>query len=177
MAETTANKVADFIVRFCHEHGDLITNLHLQKLVYYAQAWYLAWHEKPLFDEDFQAWISGPVQPELYERFKHYRWEPISEHPEVELPKEIEEHLLEVMEAYGQYNSLYLERLSQEEDPWRKARRGTPIDEHSTALISKKSMLKYYQYLLEDDEEEADKTLETVAEKAAGSDLRATAKL
>ena len=34
MAETTANKGADFIVRFCHEHGDLITNLHLQKLVY-----------------------------------------------------------------------------------------------------------------------------------------------
>lgn len=175
MAETTANKVADFIIRFCHEHGDLITNLHLQKLLYYAQAWYLAWHEKPLFDEDFQAWISGPVQPELYDRFKHYRWEPINEHPEeVELPREIEEHLLEVMEAYGQYNSLYLERLSQEEDPWRKARRGTPIDEHSTALISKKSMLKYYQDLLEDDEEEeANRT----SEKAAGTDIRETAKL
>ena len=29
MAETTANAVADYIIRFYHEHGDLITNLKL----------------------------------------------------------------------------------------------------------------------------------------------------
>lgn len=174
MAETTANTVADFMIRFCHEHGDLITNLHLQKLVYYTQAWYLAWHEKPLFDEDFQAGISGPLQPELYEKFKHHKWEPISEHPEkVELPPEIEKHLLEVMEVYGKYNYFDLGSMVCDEDPWRRSRRGTPRDEHSTALISKRSMLKYYQYLLDIEDEEEIKTLESPTE----SDSRETAKI
>lgn len=27
----------------------------LQKLCYYSQAWHLAWTERPLFDEDFEA--------------------------------------------------------------------------------------------------------------------------
>ena len=155
MAETTANAVADYIIRFCHEHGVLATNLYLQKLVYYAQAWYLALYDKPLFDEELQAWISGPVQPELYERFKHYQWNPIKEHPDkVEFPKEIEEHILEVLEVFGKYNALYLERMTHNEDPWRNARRGVQIDEHSTNVIPKKDMQEYYKTLIEDDEEE-----------------------
>ncbi|MBO1345978.1 MAG: DUF4065 domain-containing protein [Hormoscilla sp. GUM202] len=157
MAQTTANAVADYIIKFYHDHGELITNLHLQKLVYYAQAWYLALYDKPLFDEEFQAWISGPVQPELHDRFKSYKWNPISEHPEkVELPKHVEEHMLEVLEVYGRHNSFYLERMTQDEDPWRKARRGIPIGEPSTEVISKRSMQKYYKNLLEDEEEESD---------------------
>jgi len=42
----------------------------LQKLCYYAQAWSLVWDEKPLFQEDFQAWSNGPVCPELYQIHK-----------------------------------------------------------------------------------------------------------
>ena len=159
MAETTANAVADYIIRFCHEHGDLVTNLKLQKLIYYAQAWYLALYDKPLFDEELQAWISGPVQPELYERFKHYQWNPIKEHPDkVEFPKEIEEHILEVLEVFGKYQAYYLERMTHNEDPWRNARRGIAIDEHSTNVISKKDMQEYYKTLIEDDEEEETQT-------------------
>ncbi|MBC6422976.1 MAG: DUF4065 domain-containing protein [Hormoscilla sp. SP5CHS1] len=156
MAQTTANAIADYIIQFCHKHGDSIANLHLQKLVYYAQAWYLALYEKPLFDEEFQAWASGPVQPELYDRFTSYKWNPISEHPEkVELPKHVEEHILEVLDVYGRYIYYYLERMTHDEDPWRKVRRGMLMDEHSEVVISKKSMQKYYKNLLEDEDEES----------------------
>jgi len=72
----------------------------------------------------------------------------------VELPKHVEEHMLEVLEVYGRHNSFYLERMTQDEDPWRKARRGIPIGEPSTEVISKRSMQKYYKNLLEDEEEE-----------------------
>ena len=44
--------------------------MKLQKLVYYCQAWSLAWDDKPLFDEDFEAWANHPVCPEL---FKHHK--------------------------------------------------------------------------------------------------------
>jgi uncharacterized phage-associated protein len=155
MAETTANAVANYIIHFCHERGDLITNLHLQKLVYYAQAWYLALHDKPLFEEELQAWASGPVQPELYERFKTFKWNPISEDTgKVDLPKHVEDHLLEVMDVYGKYNAFYLERMTQEEEPWVKARGGIPRDEHSTAVISKKDMQEFYKTLADGEEED-----------------------
>ena len=49
MADYSANQVADYFLTFCREHGDYLTNLKLQKLVYYAQAWHLALKKKPLF--------------------------------------------------------------------------------------------------------------------------------
>jgi hypothetical protein len=38
----------------------------LQKLVYYCQAWSLVWEDEPLFDSRIEAWVNGPVCPELY---------------------------------------------------------------------------------------------------------------
>ena len=61
MAEVSARQVAQFMISFSHEHGDPISNLKLQKLLYYAQAWFLALQDKPLFDERIEAWAHGPV--------------------------------------------------------------------------------------------------------------------
>ena len=56
--------VAAYILQKC---GDM-SCMKLQKLCYYAQAWSLVWDDAPLFDEDFEAWASGPVCPELFHR-------------------------------------------------------------------------------------------------------------
>ena len=45
--------------------GELST-MKLQKLCYYAQAWSLVWDDRPLFDDDFEAWANGPVCRELF---------------------------------------------------------------------------------------------------------------
>ena len=42
-----------------------ITNLKLQKLVYYSQAWFLGIYQKPLFSDKIEAWVHGPVVPAL----------------------------------------------------------------------------------------------------------------
>ena len=31
-----------------------------------SQAWSLAWDDAPLFEEDFEAWVGGPVCPQLF---------------------------------------------------------------------------------------------------------------
>ncbi|RMD63362.1 MAG: DUF4065 domain-containing protein, partial [Planctomycetota bacterium] len=49
---------------------ELITNLRLQKLLYYAQGWSLALRGEPLFDETLEAWKHGPVAPSVYHIFK-----------------------------------------------------------------------------------------------------------
>ena len=55
-----------------NEQGDMMTNLRLQKLLYFAQGWHLARYGKPLFDDDIEAWQYGPVVPSVYNAYKQY---------------------------------------------------------------------------------------------------------
>jgi len=159
VAETTANTVANFLIRDCRDRGYYITNLKLQKLLFYAQAWHLAIEEKPLFDEDFQAGVTGPIQRSVYRRFEPYKWHPIKEDPDkVELAPQIEEILTDVINEYGMCNAYYLEITIKSESPWLNARGDIPENEDSTAIISKEEMQTYYQDFVEEVEvEEAEK--------------------
>lgn len=68
-----ARKVAKYFLSKVEEDiGDGISNLKLQKLVYYAQAYHLAMYGEPLFGERVEAWEHGPVVPELYREYKIY---------------------------------------------------------------------------------------------------------
>lgn len=63
---TLANEIAD------QDGGDDMTNLRLQKLLYFAQGYYFAKYGEPLFDADFEAWQLGPVAPEAYQQYAHF---------------------------------------------------------------------------------------------------------
>jgi len=145
MPAVTVNKVADWFIRFAHEVGDPITNLRLQKLVYYAQAWFLALHGRRLMPAEFQAWVHGPVCHPLYQRFRGYAWNPIVEPVDAPaLPAEVETHLREIMEVYGGYSAWDLERLTHAEAPWQAARGDLPPDAPSTAVIADEEMRRFY---------------------------------
>jgi uncharacterized phage-associated protein len=65
--EYTAKQVAEFfLAKTDEDEGDLISNLKLQKLCYYAQGLALAVRDQPLFPEPIEAWLHGPVVPTLY---------------------------------------------------------------------------------------------------------------
>lgn len=66
-----------FLALADEEAGDLVSNLKLQKLLYYAQGFHLAMTGRPLFDEPIQAWMHGPVVPAVYHAFKVYGSGPI----------------------------------------------------------------------------------------------------
>jgi uncharacterized phage-associated protein len=61
-----------FLAQIDEEAGDLISNMKLQKLVYYAQGVNIALHNRPLFPESLEAWTYGPVVPELFHTYKRY---------------------------------------------------------------------------------------------------------
>ena len=154
MAATTVDSVADFFVWFCHETGGFLSNLELQKYLYYAQGWYLALYDGPLFREPLQAWVHGPAHPATYGRFKHNGWQPIADAiDEPRIPKNVREHLVEVYSAYSKFSGWDLERMTHAEDPWREARGDLPEDESSQAVISKKSMRRYFRGRLKAQEE------------------------
>src|SRR5205823_14692025 len=65
-----ALSVAKELIRlsFAGDEKDPLTNLRLQKLLYYAQAWSLVLRESELFPEEIEAWRWGPVVPAVYNK-------------------------------------------------------------------------------------------------------------
>ncbi len=150
--DVTCYEVANYFIRLANETGSYISNLKLQKLVYYAQAWHLAIHDTPLFEEDFEAWVHGPVIPALYQEYQHFGWKPILK--DVKKPsfsEDVQNFLNEVSEVYFGCDAYELERMTHQEDPWVKARGGLPIDAPSSEVISKESMKEYYKARAEED--------------------------
>lgn len=107
------------------EQGDSITNLKLQKLLYYLQGFWLAIYDQPLFDEPIEAWIYGPVVPRVYHHYRGYGKNalPVSnENPYgITNPletKEEEELFDEIYTLYNQYSSTALVNMTHSETPW-----------------------------------------------------------
>ena len=67
-----ASLIAYAFVKKGIDEGKFVTQMKLQKLVYFAQGYHLAKYNTPLIEENFQAWKYGPVVPEIYEDFKLY---------------------------------------------------------------------------------------------------------
>jgi uncharacterized phage-associated protein len=68
-----ASEIADYFLSLQDEEaGDSISNLKLQKLLYYAQGCFIALcgADSPLFGERIYAWDLGPVVPEIYHEYK-----------------------------------------------------------------------------------------------------------
>jgi uncharacterized phage-associated protein len=133
-----------FLAQVEEELGDSISNLKLQKLVYYAQGFHLAIFEgTPLFDERIEAWTHGPVIPDLYDQYKDYGSGPIPLPSDIDLSiyqTEIRELLDEVYSVYGQFSAWKLRDLTHDEKPWLDAYRIAP-----SAEISLKSMQDFFE--------------------------------
>ena len=151
------NLISDFLLVNSREAGEVLTNLKLQKLLYYSQAWFLALVGRPLFDEDFQAWVHGPVLPSQYYRFNDFKWQPIT--TDVSEPTfadtTIADHLCEVLEVFGPESAFRLEQMTHGEQPWQLARGELPPHEPSRAIIRKEWMRDYYAGLASGENQEA----------------------
>ena len=127
-----------------------ITHLKLQKLVYYAQAWHLAMLNQRLFDSRLEAWVHGPVSPELYNEYRQSGYQVITN--SVANPFNFNERTLGVLNAvwqiYGDKDAKELEKLTHSELPWLDARRNIPLHVSSNNEISLQDMNEYYSRYL-----------------------------
>lgn len=129
----SANEVADyFLAKRDEDAGDLISNLKLQKLLYYAQGFCLALTSKPLFRERIEAWTHGPVVPAVYRRFKDYRDLGLPIPADIpQFDSDLQELLDEVYAVYGQFSAWKLRNMTHQEPPWRDTSAGETISEAS----------------------------------------------
>ena len=154
--------IARYVITYNEHKGDFISNKKLQKLLYYVEAWGLVYMNS-IIDEDFEAWVHGPVIPSVYAEFKKHGASIIQlQYPNDTKPSEQlkkyetelkitsnEKELIEqIILKYGALSSFELELLSHSETPWLEARKGLEPHESCNSKIEKATMKQYYSEML-----------------------------
>ena len=143
----------ELVTRYLLSRNFDVTPLALQKLLYYAQAFYHALFKKDLFTDDCQAWSYGPVYPEIYSRYKSYRNEPIP--PEEmggldELSAEEKSFLDDIIRVFGYFSGTTLSNITHSEKPWLKARGNLRPEDRCTNIIDRESINEYFDRVVKD---------------------------
>lgn len=127
---STALEIATyFLSKDDVEAGNFISNLKLQKLLYYAQGYHLALFDKPLFRDPIVAWAHGPVVKVVYQKYKRYKDRSIPPPQKVQfkIKKETREFLDEVYKVIGQFSAWKLRDMTHQEQPWKDTPRNGDI--------------------------------------------------
>lgn len=137
---------------------DSMTQKRLQKLCYYAEAWYFTLKNESLTDAEFQAWVHGPVSPLIWQKYKamyefgfymnDIKEDSLKEFDDITDPDDVE--LLDlVWNTYGEKSGNELEALTHTETPWINARGTRKPSEPCQRIITREEMKEYYSTIYE----------------------------
>lgn len=154
MKQVNTKLLCDYI----SERGGKMPHLKLQKLLYYVQAFHLAYFDQPLIADDFQAWLHGPVCRPVFDQFKarsllhtEFAYMRLNGErlPSEQLPEKIGEEQFDlvnqVLDGYLQLSPSELEKLTHGDAPWIDARQGYAPEDHCNVVIPKESMRLFYK--------------------------------
>jgi uncharacterized phage-associated protein len=112
------------------DEEDAITDLKLQKLLYYAQGYALALYGQPLFRDRIKAWDHGPVVPGVWQTYKEHAESPIplpSDFDALSVSPKSRAILDRVYAEMGQYQAGRLREMTHQERPWKETERNKEI--------------------------------------------------
>lgn len=154
--------LAHIVTHYVNQKGDTVSHKKLQKLLYYVEAWHLVNFGNPILDEDFEAWVHGPVVPQLYHQLKEFGFNDLKVvNDENDTPDQLVENIVQqnglnedqmgliysVLDRYGSLTAFELELISHSEAPWIEARQNIPPHQPCNNIISKARMHEYYSSL------------------------------
>lgn len=116
--------IAKYVIHQCAQNRRPISNLKLQKILYFIQAEFLVAMNKPCFEDDIEAWSSGPVIPAVYIEYRIYG--------DTNLPDQGDDgfetitgkdrnHLNAVISNAAEYSSSQLAEITHNQRPWKDA--------------------------------------------------------
>lgn len=130
--------VCNYVINYCNAKKYGISNLKLQKILYFIQAYFLIEKSQKCFINKIVAWGCGPVVPEAYHKFKKYGGCNIysSEFGNYNrISKEDKECINKVIEKFRDYSSVDLTNLTLNQAPWINAYNRHVIKEITPDLI------------------------------------------
>ncbi len=135
--------VADYIVKHSLEKDQPISNLKLQKLLYFVQAQFLVATGRPCFPEDIVAWGCGPMVPESYSVYSKYGSGSIPRVAETRrgiIAGEDKEMINDIVDRLADYSASQLTTISVRQDHWKLA-----YVPNRQAIISKESIREFFE--------------------------------
>ena len=140
----SAIDIANFFIDITRSKEEgYITDLKVNKLLYFAQAWSLVRLGRPLFDENIEAWQYGPVVPSVYNAFNKYKRSNITEVHGTYSPDSFSDEelqlLIDIQREYGKYAASTLVDMTHKKgSPWEQVYDG------SKHVISNDSIKEYF---------------------------------
>jgi hypothetical protein len=120
-----ATQISNYIISLTQDNPEEnLTNLKLQKILYYLQGYYLAIYKEPLFEDEIEAWKYGPVISEVYHSYKVYGNNSIII-PDVDfnfdhINNNQKQFINRVYGYFRQFSAIKLTELTHSEEPWTK---------------------------------------------------------
>lgn len=137
-------EVAKYVISYCMSMGTPVSNLQLQKILYYLQVYFLR-RGFSLFEADFYAWQHGPVVPEVYYMFSGYGASSIQNVYSTELDQGTQANILPIIEKLRLLDPWSLVHMTHAIDqPWDRVFNGK-ID--PTGLMDKRLIAMDTTYL------------------------------
>ncbi|SEM26904.1 Uncharacterized phage-associated protein [Butyrivibrio sp. ob235] len=129
-----------------------ITNMSLQKLLYYVEAFAEVLLKKRIFVNRCEAWMYGPVYPEIYEKYKTFGSSQIQV-DKTDLSDRLSSGVCKVIDfvlsQFAIYNGVTLKDLSHSEEPWKNAHKGYGEKEHCREIITHDAISEYFNKMNE----------------------------
>ena len=148
--------IANYFIARAYEDGreSSMTNMKVQKLLYYSQSLHLALQDEPLFKDEIQAWRYGPVCPPAYRFYQRFEAEQLPVPTQTDLPDRLSQEERDLLEEvwlyFGEHHAYTLSGMTHVEFPWKKARKGLPTQAASTEPIKIADMKLLGQQKLEE---------------------------
>ena len=112
-----------------------MSHLKLQKLLFYCDAYYLAYFDKELIEDSFEAWVHGPISRKVYgslkDKYMLYEELTYSNETQKDVDKEFEkltqdqqDFVISILEELYTWTMFELEASICNEKPWKEARIG-----------------------------------------------------
>jgi uncharacterized phage-associated protein len=140
--------VCDYIITRMEDAGKTLSVLTLQRLLYFAQGWHLAFYGGPFFEGRFQAWAQGPINRKIYDRFANRPLDSQVSAADVSkgfdvtsVSQEKGNHIRNVLEAYARCEESSPNEIIYEDAPWLEARTGCL--EHSQREIAENNIRRF----------------------------------
>lgn len=147
MKEVNVIELSKYIIKYLGDKRIPVNHLKLQKLIYYVDAWHYVFKNYSLITDNFEAWQHGPVIRKVWDYYKKssilYDNLSVPKNVDFKVSKEQLQIINDVLDEYGDKTGYYLECLTHEEEPWKKARM------RENKLIEKNHMKQFYSNLLE----------------------------
>lgn len=121
----SSRAVANAFIKIAKDEDKKLSNMQLQKLVFFSHGYNLAFLGTPLTSDVVKAWTFGPVYPILYECLREYGRNPVVNNISTydEISEECEEMkvIRSVWNAYKNYSAFELSSISHNSgSPWDK---------------------------------------------------------